>query len=56
MALNDEDRIREIRREEIRKKIQVGFDQIANGEWLPLEEAMQSLRSEHAEVRRRMGK
>ena len=54
--LQDRDQIREFHREEIRKKIQVGIDQIDQGQWLTLEEVMATLRSKHVGIRERMGK
>jgi antitoxin ParD1/3/4 len=54
--LDDHDRLREMKLEEVRKKIQVGFDQLDRGEGIPLEEAFDRLARIHEESRKRMGR
>jgi antitoxin ParD1/3/4 len=54
--LDDHDRLREMKLEEVRKMIQVGFDQIDRGEGIPLEEVFDRLARNHEDIRKRIGK
>ena len=53
--IEDQDRLRELRLEEVRKKIHTGLDQLNRGEGIPGEEVYAQMKAKSAAVRRRKG-
>ena len=45
--LAERDRVRDMRREELRKEIQIGLDELDRGEGIPAEQAVAELRERY---------
>ena len=51
--MDDRDRVREMRLEDLRKEIQIGVDQIERGEVTPGEEVFRQLRERNEELKKK---
>ena len=51
--MEDRDRVREMRLEDLRKEIQIGIDQIERGEVTPGEEVFRQLRERNEELKKK---
>ncbi len=51
--MEDRDRVRELRLEDLRKEIQIGIDQIERGEVTPGEEVFRQLRERNEELKKK---
>ena len=51
--MEDRDRVREMRLEELRKEIQIGIDQLDRGEVTPGEEVFRQLRERNEELKKK---
>ena len=51
--MEDRDRVREMRLEDLRKEIQIGIDQIDRGEVTPGEEVFRQLRERNEELKKK---
>lgn len=51
--LEDEDRLRTLRLEDVRRKIQLGLDQLDRGEGIPGEQAYEEMKRKSDSLRRR---
>ena len=51
--MEDRDRVREMRLEDLRKEIQIGIDQLERGEVTPGEEVLRQLRERNEELKKK---